>query len=73
MWLDLVNIDGASWLISILFGVLKAVYGFLATLDSVGYNIYYYYDIRNKKLVKKALETAVNQRKYLRESKMYGP
>ena len=38
--LILVDKDGASWLISALFWVLKAVYGFLATLYSIGYHIY---------------------------------
>ena len=38
--LILVNIDGASWLDSILFWVLKAVHGLLATLDSIGHDIY---------------------------------
>ena len=30
MWLFLINLDGASWLNTILFCVLKAVYGLLA-------------------------------------------
>ena len=54
MWLDLVNIDGANWLNSISFWVLKAVYGLLVTLDSVGYHIYSYYDIRNQKQAKES-------------------
>ena len=38
--LILVNIDGASWLDSVLFCVLKAVHGLLATLDSIGHHNY---------------------------------
>ena len=44
---------GAIWLNGILFRVLKAVYSLLATLDSVGYHIYSYHDVRNQKLAKK--------------------
>ena len=40
LWLILVNIDGASWLDSVLFCVLKAVHGLLATLDSIGHHNY---------------------------------
>ena len=54
LWLDLVNIDGANWLNIIFLGVLKAVYGLLAKLDSVGYHIYSYYDIRNQKQAKES-------------------
>ena len=47
--------DGASWLNSVLFWVLKAVYGLLATLDSIGYHIYSLDDIINQKLGKISL------------------
>ena len=68
-----INIGDASWLHSILFWVLKAVYGLLATLDSVGIISFHIMTSETKNRRKKALETAVNEKKYLREIKMYGP
>ena len=62
MWLFLINLDGAGWLNTILFCVLKAVYGLLATSDSIWYQIYSYHDIGNQRMAKQALEKAVNQR-----------
>ena len=50
----------------------KAVYGLLATSDSIWYQIYSYHDIGNQRMAKQALEKAVNQRQFLRESKMNG-
>ena len=49
-----VNTDGASWLQSVLFWILKAVYGLLATPDSICYHNYSYYDIRNQKQAKES-------------------
>ena len=46
--------DGASWLNSVLFWILKAVYGLLATPDSICYHNYSYYDIRNLKQAKES-------------------
>ena len=46
--------DGASWLNSVLFWILKAVYGILATPDSICYHNYSYYDIRNQKQAKES-------------------
>ena len=46
--------DGASWLNSVLFWILKAVYGLLATPDSICYHNYSYYDIRNQKQAKES-------------------
>ena len=45
----------ASWLNSVLFWVLKAAYGLLATLDSIGYRIYSLDDIINQNLGKISL------------------
>ena len=73
MWLFLINLDGASWLNTILFCVLKAVYGLLAKLDSVGYHIYSYYDIRNQKQAKGSSRNGCESVEIFEKSKMYGP
>ena len=69
----MVNIDGANWLNIIFLGVLKAVYGLLAKLDSVGYHIYSYYDIRNQKQAKGSSRNGCESVEIFEKSKMYGP
>ena len=49
-----VNKDGASWLNSVLFWILKAVYGLLAMPGSICYHNYSYYVIRNQKQAKES-------------------
>ena len=62
-----VNTDGASWLNSVLFWILKAVYGLLATPDSICYHNYSYYDIKNQNQAKKSFRNGCESEEIFEE------
>ena len=62
-----VNTDGASWLNSVLFWILKTVYGLLAMPDSICYHNYSYYDIKNQNQAKKSFRNGCESEEIFEE------